>query len=823
MRTAWVALLYVLVVSAAAGQQANEKVKLTGEVTDEAGEPVAGATVEAYGIEHGSSRAGLVAERMASQETGADGAFSLEFQTAPDARITGILVARKEGLALSWHNWQAVRREAPPFSLVLGEPATLTGRVVDPDGRPIAGAEVRAMLMIEDRSSGTPRMAFGAKGLEAWLATTGPDGAFRFTDVPADARAEYLVAAPGRAATMTLDSSQSGMPRLKFAAGEEPATIVLQPEARIEGRVIEKATGKPVGGAGILAGIADPRGSFEAQEGVAGPDGRFAVGGLRGGSYLLRLASKPHETPEWIHEEVSVTTQTGQTVRGVEVALSKGAILEVRITDEVTGEPVPGAYVSAYRTSIGRSISARTDETGLARLRLPADAYRRFYVHKPGYGYLNETVEALQVEEGQTYEQAFALTPPKKAHGVVVDPSGEPAAGVAVRLLPGGSETARTGAKGQFEVTAEFLGSGHNLHQKVLAAWDEERALAGAVEIDEEQQDPVRLQLSPAPVAKGKVTKEDGSPLADVRVTLMLRAGNWGSSLRSGGLVTDRDGCFQTMPLPKGYRYSIAAQAVGFGQEDVEFEVSEDQTEAIEIEAIALPLADLSISGVVVDRDDEPVANAQVSVYGDAQPHRSVRADKEGRFRLEGIVHGKVHIHASARTEAGQQRCSVEAEGGATDVMLVLGQRVTPGRPAPPRIPKLLGKPLPDLARVKLGAHADAAKGKRVVLCFWDYEQRPARRMVRQLADMAAELESEDVVVLTAHASPVDQTQLRDWAAAQDMALPIGLAGAEADDSAKTCRAFGVRAIPWLILTDKAHIVRAEGLTLPELRKMLQP
>ena len=130
---------------------------------------------------------------------------------------------------------------------------------------------------------------------------------------------------------------------------------------------------------------------------------------------------------------------------------------------------------------------------------------------------------------------------------------------------------------------------------------------------------------------------------------------------------------------------------------------------------------------------------------------------------------------------------------------------------------------MPDLAQVKLGAHTDATKGERVVLCFWDYEQRPARRMVRQLANMAAELEAKGVVVLTVHASPTDETQLRDWAAAQDMALPIGLAGAEADGAAKTCRAFGVRAIPWLILTDKAHIVRAEGLTLPELREMLQP
>ena len=44
--------------------------------------------------------------------------------------------------------------------------------------------------------------------------------------------------------------------------------------------------------------------------------------------------------------------------------------------------------------------------------------------------------------------------------------------------------------------------------------------------------------------------------------------------------------------------------------------------------------------------------------------------------------------------------------------------------------------------------------------------------------------------------------------------LPVGMIQ---DDEEKTRFNWGIRSLPWLILTDKEHIVRAEGFNINEL------
>lgn len=52
-----------------------------------------------------------------------------------------------------------------------------------------------------------------------------------------------------------------------------------------------------------------------------------------------------------------------------------------------------------------------------------------------------------------------------------------------------------------------------------------------------------------------------------------------------------------------------------------------------------------------------------------------------------------------------------------------------------------------------------------------------------------------------------------------DIAFAVGMVQADED---KTCCAWGVRSLPWLILTDRKHIVRAEGFGLQEIEETLE-
>ena len=72
---------------------------------------------------------------------------------------------------------------------------------------------------------------------------------------------------------------------------------------------------------------------------------------------------------------------------------------------------------------------------------------------------------------------------------------------------------------------------------------------------------------------------------------------------------------------------------------------------------------------------------------------------------------------------------------------------------------------------------------------------------------------------MTVHASPVDAEALKAWTTMSDMSLPVGIV----EKNPETVRfAWGVRGLPWLILTDREHVVRADGFALTELDEKLR-
>ena len=83
-----------------------------------------------------------------------------------------------------------------------------------------------------------------------------------------------------------------------------------------------------------------------------------------------------------------------------------------------------------------------------------------------------------------------------------------------------------------------------------------------------------------------------------------------------------------------------------------------------------------------------------------------------------------------------------------------------------------------------------------------------------QLATQAEQLKNKDVTVIAVQASNMDQEALNQWVKKYNIPFPVGMVQGDIE---KTRLNWGVKSLPWLILTDSRHIVSSDGFALGEL------
>ena len=126
----------------------------------------------------------------------------------------------------------------------------------------------------------------------------------------------------------------------------------------------------------------------------------------------------------------------------------------------------------------------------------------------------------------------------------------------------------------------------------------------------------------------------------------------------------------------------------------------------------------------------------------------------------------------------------------------------------------LINKPLPELESVGVDVLPSDTNDTMILVCFFDMEQRPSRNCVTRLTRRADELEGKSVTVVAIQASKVGEKILNEWVKKNSIPFQVGIVQS---DGAKTRFTWGVRSLPWLILTDRNHVVMAEGFGLAEL------
>lgn len=792
----------------------QEQITCTGIVVDEQERPVAGAKVGLYKLVISMELMSFDTQLTQWTTTKDNGTFTFK-TTVEENQMNNqtILLVDKEGLALGWANWYLIKDF--DVRITLSRPARLAGRVMDESGDPISDAEVSISVMLMTGGS-EPRYIAGQISEQLFKRKTDTEGKFRFDRIPVDGAAEFIVKKSGLATVGTLDEANAQKMQLQFKAGQEDIEIKLPVEAKIEGTVVETETGQPIPGVKLMVfqGNLQP---FSGHEPVTSQeDGTFTLSGLSKGKLIVRAVPPKQGPAAWVAQPVEVDVEAGRTVSGVKVNVSKGGLAEITVTELNDNTPVDSAVVTIQNTVSNEQFNLQTNNNGMIQKRLAPGEYQFIRVYKQDYPF-ERREETFTVENGKTSRITIQLKGHPKVIGTVRDEAGRPIAGAEIMACPFPLNRGKvtSDSEGRFEVRRLTPQRASDVVPYVIARHFD-RNLAAAVEIEEEFKN-IDIKMTDGVTCTGKVVDGDNKPIENARVHLTFWSLDYGTSLPEQENTTNAEGNYEIKAVPRHYQYSVNASAEGYGQDYVRISTEDVEDNRCKVDTIALAPANLSISGIVVDMEGNPVDNAQISCQGRGQPYRNTKTDQNGRFTLESVCAGKIGINAN-KNVGTYMYGRIDTEGGATDIRIVIGQNPSLVRSEQKRPPSLVGQSLANLKTLGVDLSQDDIEGKRLLVCFWDMQQRPSRHCLMQLVKQAETLNDKDVIVVAVQASKEDQNALNEWVKKYNVPFFVGMVQGEVE---KTCFVWGVQSLPWLILTDNDHVVVSQGFSLRDLDNQL--
>jgi len=175
--------------------------------------------------------------KSGASATTADGTFSFSASANTHRYRYGYIVARKKGMAFGFVTWD-MREGSKKLEIELGQPEELAGIVVDESDKPVSGAEVSIAFLLIGRME-DQRGLGGPPVMDMFTSTTDAAGRFRFTRIPADATAEFILKKAGSATVSTHRTIRSPDQKLKYSPSQSDIRLTLSTEARIEGMLVE--------------------------------------------------------------------------------------------------------------------------------------------------------------------------------------------------------------------------------------------------------------------------------------------------------------------------------------------------------------------------------------------------------------------------------------------------------------------------------------------------------------------------------------------------------------------------------------------------------
>jgi hypothetical protein len=620
-------------------QEKSDGILVSGRVLDPDGKPVSGAKLFAP--------RSLKTEPLFVSDinvdvlgtTDAEGRFRVTIRRLDPALQNYLsqnyLIAYAAGFGA---DWLELREDEWPMEITLRlvKDVPITGRIVNTEGRPVAGVSlsiskifVPANEKLDDYLAGwlnnwrdnlsTPRKRLHVPldGITS-AATTDSDGRFSLHGAGAE-RIVYVKLCGGGMAQETLHIiTRPGFDAAPYNAvlrkedikrhlalnpfrGLDPPsfTSVVQPGKTIEGAVKDATTGKPLPNCGVSVYV----GWSESLSTVCDASGKYRLEGVPKRTRGYDVSVKPPKDAAYLFRREHVADTAGFDKVQLDLTLAQGVIVTGRVVDKQTGKGV-WASVGCHPLADNKFIGSKPGYTSENRGAVTDRTDGRFrLVSIPGRALLTVQVhegEKLHIEHLCVYRK----TGPDPDHKALF----------------------QYDAEGDFWV----VGTANGLEILIDAN------AAKVIDLKEDGETKVELFVDRGTTARISVQDADGNPLA----------GAWASGL------TDH--------WPIAYKLPEAAATVYALNPDkprmMAFYHAEKKLGGTAIirgdekEAVVVKLAPLGkVSGRLLDEDGHPLDGIEVSINPPgvigrelyrfaALNGKPVRTDQDGRFHIESVV-----------------------------------------------------------------------------------------------------------------------------------------------------------------------------------------